>query len=447
MKRDAIEQLISWKKNPRRKPLLLLGARQVGKTWLMQEFGRRQFKKIAYIRFDLNERLRSSFEQDYNIPRLLEAIQLDAGFRLTPKDTLIILDEIQECPRALTSLKYFCEEARQYHIIAAGSLLGLYEHRGTGFPVGKVDIIHLYPMSFCEFLKATGHELYVEALEKQNWQLITDFSTKYAELLKLYYVIGGMPEAVSTYLDTRDFFQVRAIQQNILLGYQRDFSKHAPSEQTPYISLLWDSIPEQLARENKKFMCKDVQPNFRMRDVEVAIQWLMDAGLIHKVVRISKPAFPADAYRESAFKLFFLDVGLLGAKSNLPVSAVLDGNRIFTEFKGALAEQYVQQEMRACSAVTPYYWTTPNSQSEIDFLVQMGLDMVPIEVKAETNLQAKSLKAFCKKFRCSSAIRASMASWYVQDMPLDAEGASCKLINLPLYAVSQIMKLGRYMLS
>ncbi len=441
MRRAAIEQLITWKKNPRRKPLLLLGARQVGKTWLMQEFGKRHFKKIAYIRFDQNDRLRASFEQDYNIPRLLEAIQMDAGFKITPKDTLIIMDEIQECPKALTSLKYFCEEARQYHIVAAGSLLGLCEHSGTGFPVGKVDITYLYPMNFCEFLHATGHELYVEALEKQNWSLVTDFGSKYADLLKLYYVIGGMPEAVSTYIESRDFSQVRAIQQNILLGYQRDFSKHAPSDQTPYISLLWDSVPEQLARENKKFMCKDVQPNFRMRDLEVAIQWLMDAGLIHKVVRISKPAFPADAYRESAFKLFFLDVGLLGAKSNLPVDAVLDGNRIFTEFKGALAEQYVQQELRACSNVTPYYWATANSQSEIDFLVQIGLDMVPVEVKAETNLQSKSLKSFCKKYCCSTAIRTSMAPWYVQDMPLDTAETFCKLINLPLYGVSQMMKL------
>lgn len=441
MRRAAIEQLITWKKNPRRKPLLLLGARQVGKTWLMQEFGKRHFKKIAYIRFDQNDRLRASFEQDYNIPRLLEAIQMDAGFKITPRDTLIIMDEIQECPKALTSLKYFCEEARQYHIIAAGSLLGLYEHTGTGFPVGKVDITYLYPMSFCEFLQATGHELYVEALENQNWQLVTDFGSKYADLLKLYYVIGGMPEAVSTYIESRDFSQVRAIQQNILLGYQRDFSKHAPSDQTPYISLLWDSVPEQLARENKKFMCKDVQPNFRMRDLEIAIQWLMDAGLIHKVVRISKPAFPADAYRESAFKLFFLDVGLLGAKSNLPVDAVLDGNRIFTEFKGALAEQYVQQELRACSNVTPYYWATANSQSEIDFLVQIGLDMVPVEVKAETSLQAKSLKAFCKKYRSTTAIRTSMAPWCVQDMPIDTADTFCKLINLPLYGVSQMMKL------
>lgn len=443
MKRDSIQNLINWKQNPRRKPLLLLGARQVGKTWLMKEFGKQHYKKVAYIRFDSNDRLRSAFEQDYNTERLIEAIQLDVGFKITPKSTLIILDEIQECPRALTSLKYFCEEAPQYHIIAAGSLLGLYEHSGTGFPVGKVDICHLYPMSFREFLQATDNELYTEALDKQDWPLITNFATKYIDLLKLYYVIGGMPEAISTYLDTHDFAQVRVVQQNILLGYQRDFSKHAPPEQTPLISLLWNSIPEQLARENKKFMCKQVQSDMRMRDLEVAMQWLLDAGLIHQVVRISKPAFPADAYRESAFKLFFSDVGLLGAKSQLPVDVILDGNRIFTEFKGAMAEQYVQQELRATSAVIPYYWASANSQSEIDFLVQMGLDMVPVEVKAETNLQAKSLKAFCKKFKCATAIRCSMAPWCLQDMPIADEGSACKLINLPLYAVSQMMKLPR----
>lgn len=442
MKRSAITKLIAWKKNPRRKPLLLLGARQVGKTWLMQQFGKQHYKKVAYIRFDLNDRLRDSFGRDYHIPRLLEAIQMDVGFKISPKDTLIIFDEIQECPRALTALKYFCEEAREYHIIAAGSLLGVYEHAGTGFPVGKVDIQHLYPMSYLEFLNATGHELYVDALERQDWSLITDFSDRYIDLLKLYYVTGGMPEAVSTYLDTHDFSLVREVQNNILLGYQRDFSKHAPSSETPFISLLWDSVPEQLARENKKFICKEVQQNLRMRDLEVALQWLLDAGLIHKVQRLSKPAFPADAYRESAFKLFFLDVGLLGAKSGLPVSVVLEGNRIFTEFRGALAEQYVQQELRATAEAVPYYWTTANSQTEIDFLIQMGLDLVPIEVKAEKNLQAKSLKTFCKKFKCPRAVRTSMASWCVQKLPPpDATTPPCRLINIPLYAISQLMKL------
>lgn len=441
MKREAISKLIKWKKATGRKPLLLLGARQVGKTWLMQEFGRLHFKRVAYIRFDLNERLRASFEQDYDIPRLLEAIQLEVRFKVTPEDTLIIMDEIQECPRALTSLKYFCEEARQYHIIAAGSLLGLQEHSGTGFPVGKVDILRLYPMSFGEFLCATGHELYAEALDKQNLRLITDFADKYSYLLKLYYIIGGMPEAVNAYLEDGDFARVREIQQSILLGYSHDFSKHAPPQQTPLISLLWDSVPEQLSRENKKFMCRNVQPNMRMRHLESAIQWLSAAGLIHKVPRISKPAFPPDAYRESAFKLFFLDVGLLGAKTRLPVDVILDGNRIFTEFKGAMAEQYVQQELRATDNISPYYWASANSQSEIDFLIQKGLDIVPVEVKAESNLQAKRLKSFCKKYKSTTAIRCSMAPWHTQDMPIDDSGATCKLINLPLYAVNQMLKL------
>ena len=334
MKRDAIEQLLKWKKNSLRKPLLLLGARQVGKTWLMQEFGKKHFKKVAYISFDSDQRMRNSFEQDYDTKRLLNAIQLAAGFKLTAKDTLIILDEIQECPRAITSLKYFCEEAREYHIVAAGSLLGLFEHTGTGFPVGKVDIMHLYPMSFREFLVATGNELYQETLDAEDWRLIKDFASKYEELLKLYYVIGGMPEAVETYIKTQDFALVRTVQESLLMGYQRDFSKHAPAEETSKISMIWDSVPEQLARENKKFMCKNVQPGLRSRDLDAAMQWLLDAGLIYKVQRISKPAFPPDAYRENAFKAFFLDVGLLAAKTRLPVDVILEGNRIFTEFKG-----------------------------------------------------------------------------------------------------------------
>jgi predicted AAA+ superfamily ATPase len=290
-------------------------------------------------------------------------------------------------------------------------------------------------MTYCEFLDATGNELYAEALQRKDWRLVTDFASRYIDLLKLYYVVGGMPEAVKTYVETQDYALVRQVQDAILMGYQRDFSKHAPAEETPRISLIWDSIPEQLARENKKFMCSSVQSGMRSRDLEVAMQWLMDAGLIYKVARVSKPAFPPDAYRDAAFKAFFLDVGLLGAKTKLPVDVILDGNRIFTEFKGALAEQYVQQQLRAACNITPYYWATPNSQTEIDFLVQMGLDMVPVEVKAETNLQSKSLKSFCKKFRTRRALRVSMAPWCEQEMPIADDGTTCQLINLPLYAV------------
>lgn len=434
MKRDCIVQLLKWKKNPLRKPLLMLGARQVGKTWLMQEFGRKHFKKVAYIRFDQDERMKLSFEQDYDMKRIIESIQLSVGFKITAKDTLIILDEIQECPRALTSLKYFCEDAREYHVAAAGSLLGLFEHNGTGFPVGKVDVMHLYPMTYREFLVATGHELYAEALDKKDWRIVTDFASKYVELLRLYYVVGGMPEAVERYIVTGDFAAVRAVQEGILLGYQRDFSKHAPAEETSRISLIWNSIPEQLARENKKFMCSGVQAGMRTRDLEVAMQWLLDAGLIYKVVRVSKPAFPPDAYREGAFKAFFLDVGLLAAKVNLPVEVILDGNRIFTEFKGALAEQYVQQQLRSACGISPYYWSPANSQSEVDFLVQSGVEMLPLEVKAEVNLRSKSLKTFCKKFRVKKAVRVSMAPWCEQDMPME-DDEICRLINLPLYAV------------
>lgn len=433
MNRHATRQLEKWKNSPLRKPLLLLGARQVGKTWLMKEFGAQHFKRVAYIRFDQNERMRAAFERDYNIQRILESIQLEAGFKITPDDTLIILDEIQDCTSALTALKYFCEEAREYHIVAAGSLLGLQIHRGTGFPVGKVDIMQLHPMSFCEFLEANGHELYVDVLNRGGWQVITDFASSLEELLRLYYVIGGMPEAVQTYIDTRDFALVRRVHENLLSGYERDFSKHAPAAEVPRIAMIWNSIPEQLARENKKFVCKDVQPGLRMRNLECGIQWLMDAGLVSRISRITKPAFPPDAYRDGAFKLFFLDVGLLAAKVRLPVNVLLDGNRTFTEFKGALTEQYVLQQLLA-TGMQPYYWSASNSQAEIDFILQGGLDMVPLEVKAEQNLQSKSLKSFCKKFYTPKAVRLSMAPYREQDMPLEDDGRVCRLLNIPLYA-------------
>lgn len=435
MKRDAITQLLRWKTDFLRKPMLLLGARQVGKTWLMKEFGKQEFSNVAYIRFDLDEQVKRNFEQDLNIKRLLQVIQLHAGFRLIPGKTLIIFDEIQECPEALTSLKYFCEEAPEYHVMAAGSLLGLYEHKGTGFPVGKVDMITLYPMSFREFLSAIDKELYVELLDSDDETMVNNFSASLTDMLKIYYYVGGMPEAVKAYVQTGDFNRVRAIHQALLLGYQRDFSKHAPKEVTPRISLIWDSIPAQLSRENKKFTCKTVEPGLRMRDLEVALQWLYDAGLLYSIPRISKPAIPVAAYKEAAFKTFFLDVGLLAAHAELPAKVILEGNRIFCEFKGALAEQYVQQELRATSGLNPVYWSAENGRAEVDFIIQHEMELVPIEVKAESNLQAKSLKVYCRKFHCAQAIRASMALWNEQSMPLDDAGSVCRLINLPLYAV------------
>lgn len=440
MERSAIKKLEEWKISPHRKPLIMMGARQVGKTWLLQEFGARNFKNTAYIRFDLDKVVKQNFEQDMNVKRLLNVIQLHAGFSISPEETLIIFDEIQECPHALTSLKYFCEEARQYCIVAAGSLLGLCEHRGTGFPVGKVDIINLYPMTFCEFLTATGNNMYVDLLQGKDKDLINGFAPRLADLLKTYYYVGGMPEAVKTYVETGDYNQVRKIQKNLIQGYRRDFSKHAPSTESGIIRLIWDSVALQISRENKKFLCKDVQPGMRMRQLEYAMQWLTDAGLIYQVSRISKPSVPVAAYKERIFKLFYLDIGLLTAMCDLPAKTLLEPSKIFTEFKGALAEQYVQQELRVICDETPVYWATDSNRAEIDFIVQHDGLIIPIEVKAETNIQAKSLKTYCHTYKPDIAFRLSLAAWNEQNMPLGENQGTCRLINLPLFCTHLLLE-------
>lgn len=442
MERYAIKQLEKWKNDAMRKPLLLMGARQVGKTWLMREFGARYYKNTAYIRFDSDDVVKRNFEQDLNVKRLLSVIQIHAGFAINPVETLIIFDEIQECPHAVTALKYFCEEAREYHIIAAGSLLGVCELQGSGFPVGKVDMMSLYPLSFREFLAATGHEILVDLLDGGDKILINGFAPRFAELLKTYYFVGGMPEAVNKYVDTGDFLQVRRVQNSLIQGYKRDFSKHAPSQDANLIRMIWDSIAVQLSRENKKFVCKDVQTGMRMRQLEGALQWMIDAGIIYRVSRISKPAIPVAAYRESAFKLFYLDVGLLGAMCDLPAKVLLEPTRIFTEFKGAMAEQFVQQELRTMGDVAPYYWASESKRAEVDFVIQYAGRVIPIEVKAETNLQAKSLKTYCKTFKPEVAIRASLAAWNEQAWPMEDTEELCRLINLPLFCLQHLLDEG-----
>lgn len=433
MEREALKKLEQWKQDPLRKPLLLMGARQVGKTWLLKEFGRKCFRKVAYIRFDMDETVKRNFEQDMNVRRLLTVIQLHAGFPISPGETLIILDEIQECPHALTALKYFCEEAREYCIVAAGSLLGLCEHHGTGFPVGKVNMLNLYPLSFPEFLRATGNEVVADLLRSRDKQLVNGFAPRLTEMLKTYYYVGGMPEAVNAYVQTGDLQRVRTIQKNLIQGYRQDFSKHAPGQTANIIRLIWDSIALQLSRENKKFLCKDVQPGMRMRQLEDALQWLVDAGLIYQVSRISKPAIPVAAYKERIFKLFYLDVGLLSTMCDLPAKVLLEPSGIFTEFKGALAEQFVQQELRVMCEEAPVYWASDSNRAEIDFIIQQEGALIPIEVKAETNLQAKSLKHYCRTFRPAVAARLSLAPWNEQDMPTGEDGSTCRLINLPLF--------------
>ena len=441
MKREAIQELEQWKGRADRKPLLLLGARQVGKTWLMQEFGRASYRNTAYVRFDTKPQIREIFEQGADIPRLLAAIQYEVGFRPEPGETLIVFDEIQECPAALTSLKYFCEEAPEYHVIAAGSQLGIRSTWGSGFPVGKVDFMRLYPMSFTEFLEAAGYERLAELLHAGDMDMVTAFRSDLEEQLRRYYYVGGMPEAVRKYAESGDFSQARKEHERLLASYEMDFGKHVPKELLARVQLLWKSIPGQLARENKKFLCSAVGQNVRMRQLTEPLEWLRNAGLIELVPRVKVPSIPLSAYEDGAFKVFFLDVGLLGTKSGLDLSVLLDRTRVFREFKGALAEQFVQQELRAVCGIKPSYWSSPRSDAEIDFLFQHGMDVLPVEVKAEINLRAKSLKQYCQQHQPSKAVRCSLSPFHRQEVPfLQPKGGatSYELLDLPLYALCRL---------
>ena len=428
MKRFAISQLTAWKNLANRKPLVIRGARQVGKTWLMKEFGKTEFKNFVYINFDSNPDMANLFEGSLQISRLIAGLQIYSGQKITT-DTLLIFDEIQEVPRALSSLKYFCEEAPEYAVISAGSLLGVAMHKGTSFPVGKVDFLDLFPLSFTEFLNATGNENLVDLLESGDWQLITSFKNKYIELLRYYYFIGGMPEAVQIFIDENDFNAVRKVQQNILTAYEQDFSKHAPHETVPRIRMVWQSIPSQLAKENRRFVYGALRKGARAKDFELAIQWLKDCGLISQVIRLSKPSLPLPAYADEGFKMFLSDVGLLGAMSGLDVGTLLHGNAFFNEFKGALTEQYVAQELRCSLGLTPCYWSAEHATAEVDFVFQYKSGIYPVEVKAEENLKAKSLKVYSDKYTPAISIRTSMSDYRNEEW----------LLNLPLYGISQIL--------
>ena len=431
MDRFALEKLKQWKEKKNRKPLIIRGARQVGKTWLMKEFGRTCFKKMAYVNFDSNTRMRQVFEGDINIERLILAISAETGVSIDSRDTLLIFDEVQEVPKALTALKYFCEEASEYAIVAAGSLLGVAMHKGTSFPVGKVDFMDLYPLSFREFLCALGEMRFVEILDSSDTDMVTMFKSKYIDRLREYYFVGGMPEVVQSYLDSKDFNQVREIQKNLLNDYQQDFSKHAETTLVSRLNLVWNSIPMQLAKENKKYIYGQVREGARAKDFELAIQWLMDCGLIHKVQRIKKPGLPLKAYLDlDAFKIYLLDIGLLMAMVDLDARVIIDGNRIFTEFKGALTEQYVLQQLIADLGIEAYYYSTEKSSGEIDFLLQGKSSILPLEVKAEENLRAKSLKAFCEKYHPACAVRTSMSDYREQEW----------MTNIPLYNICRIKK-------
>ena len=432
MERIAMKELVSWKNKTGRKPLIIRGARQVGKTWLMKEFGKNEYSQTVYVNFESSKLLKTLFVDNFDINRIITALQIETGIQVNPENTLIILDEIQEAEGAITSLKYFCENAPQYHIIAAGSLLGVALHKHTSFPVGKVEFLDLYPLNYTEFLMALDQQLLLNLLKSGDWILIKSFKEKYIQILRQYYYIGGMPEVVLSYRTQNDFKEVRVIQKRILTAYEHDFSKHAPSDIVPRIRMLWNSIPSQLAKENKKFIYGAVKPGSRAKDYELALSWLIDCGLVHKVCRVSKPGMPLKAYEDyNAFKLFIADVGLMGAMGDIDVRTLLEGNMIFEEFKGALTEQYVLQQLTTIPDLVIYYWSAERSIAEIDFLIQYSGEVIPIEVKAEENLQAKSLKTFCQKYSPKTAIRTSMSDYRKEDW----------LTNLPLYAISELTKL------
>ncbi len=429
MYRAAIEKLYRWKESKRRKPLIIEGARQVGKTWLMKEFGKKAYEETVYINFDSNSKMADLFASDLNTDRLIMGLELYYGHKINPDNTLLIFDEVQEVPRALTSLKYFCENAPQYHIVCAGSLLGIALHQGTSFPVGKVDFLKLYPLSFSEFLMATGKEQFAELLNKRDYAMITSFKQTYIESLKYYYFVGGMPEAVQSFADNKDFNEAREIQKRILEAYEQDFSKHAPNEMVPRIRMVWNSIPSQLAKENKKFVYGLVREGSRAKEYETAIMWLSDCGLIHKVSRVNSASIPLKAYEDlKVFKLFPLDVGLLGCQAGLHQGILLDGDSLFVEFKGALTEQYVCQQLKTVEDLGVYYYTNDRGTCEIDFVVDTGEQVIPVEVKAETNLRAKSLKTYKERFEPELSIRTSMADYKKEDW----------LLNLPLYAIENL---------
>ena len=429
MYRIAIEKLLKWKESKGRKPLIIEGARQVGKTWLMKEFGKRCFSDTVYINFDSNSRMAELFASDLSPKRLIAGLELYSGKKIDPQKTLLIFDEVQEVPRALSSLKYFCEDAPEYYIVCAGSLLGIALHEGTSFPVGKVNFLKLYPLSFREFLMADGKEGFAELLDKQDFQMITGFRQTYTDALKQYCFVGGMPEAVQNFVENQDFNAVREIQKRILAAYEQDFSKHAPNEIVPRIRMLWNSIPSQLAKENKKFIYGLVREGARAKEYETAIMWLSDCGLVHRINRVNNAGMPLKAYEDmKAFKLYLVDVGLLGCMAGLRSQTLLDGNELFVEFKGALTEQYVCQQLKTIEDIGIYYYTNDRGSCEIDFIVDTGKKIVPVEVKAELNLRAKSLKTYREKFKPETAVRTSMASFKKEEW----------LINLPLYAIDRI---------
>ena len=425
MERSIYSNLKKWKESPTRKPLILQGARQVGKTYILKEFGAREYSEVVYINCDDNNDMQNMFV-DYDVDRIIRSLSAISGVSIKPSTTLLIIDEIQEVERGLASLKYFCEKAPEYHVAVAGSLLGITLHEGTSFPVGKVDMLYMYPMDFEEFLLAMGKEQLVELLRSNSWAALTPLRGMLTELLRQYYFVGGMPEAVKAYVERGDIWEVRSIHSKIIAAYRNDMSKHAPKQQVQRINMVWNSIPSQLARDNKKFIYGALRKGARANDFEIAIQWLVDSGLVHKVHRISKPVVPLKFYEDmSSFKLFLLDCGLLGALSETPPEQILIGDNVFEEYKGAFTENYVLQQLKSLPRTFVYYYSNDNSTLEIDFVVQHDTHIIPIEVKAEENLRAKSLRQFVTDNSGLHGVRFSMSDYREQDW----------LTNVPLWAV------------
>ena len=406
--------------------MVLNGARQVGKTWLLHEFASREYRQEAYVNCRKNDMVKQIFVQDFDIERILRALRALSGVDITPGDTLVVLDEIQDIPEALESLKYFKEDAPEYHVAVAGSLLGLSLHEGTSYPVGQVDEINVYPMSFEEFLLAKGDSELLKLLQERDYSTINLVHDKYVDLLRQYYYVGGMPEAVLAYVETGALKEVRKIQQDILRGYDRDFSKHAPKELVPRIRMVWKSIPSQLFKENKKFIYGALRKGSRAKDFELAIEWLVDSGLVYQIHRCTKLALPLSIYEDlSAFKLYLVDVGLLGAMVNVDPKQVLVANTIFSEYKGGMTEQYVLQQMVSHGTDPIYYHTSDESRLEIDYVVQYDAQLLPIEVKAEGNVRANSLTRLLKDNPDMKAVRYSMLPHKEQ----------AQMTNIPLYAI------------
>ena len=431
MKRTAYKDLLTWKNSSERKPLLLLGARQTGKTWLMEEFGKNEFKNVISLNFEKKPDLSIFFENDISPPNIIKSLEHHFALEIDAENTLIILDEIQESLRALNSLKYFCEEAPQYHIIAAGSFLGV-ASLGS-FPVGKVDRITLYPLSFFEFLEGTGKERYVETIKNQDFELIRSLSKDYEEALKIYFIVGGMPKAVASYAQRENLNEARTIQNNILSDYMDDFSKHISPVNTPKVQMIWNSIPRHLSKEKKKFVYRELKDGARAYSYENAMNWLFNTRLVYKITRTEENRLPLSGYAdEKTFKLFMLDVGLFNAKSELDISALFEKDGLYSIFNGAIAEQYVMQELTA-AGFKPYYWGRDRGEAEVDFVIQWRNEIVPVEVKSGIRKKSKSLDVYRQLYNPARTVRTTFRNF----------GSAGGLYSIPLFMIGNIAEIIR----